>query len=103
MPRSIGGSAREKVHVEETKAVWSGRAPITVITGQERKEIAKRIKKEREQLRRAYPEVHGKVDFITHTITDGTLYVSVRFTEIMSCGRMGTTGLQLSADVSQKK
>ncbi len=26
------------------------------------------------------PEVHGKVvDFISHTVTDGTLYVSVRF------------------------
>ena len=30
--------------------------------------------------RRRYPEVHGKVvDFITHSIEDGTHYFSVRF------------------------
>ena len=37
-------------------------------------------KKEREHLRKVYPEVRGEVvDFITHTVTDGTLYVSIRF------------------------
>ena len=34
------------------------------------------------RLRRKYREVHGKVvDFITHTIDDGTLYFTVRFTD----------------------
>src|SRR5207249_548169 len=38
--------------------------------------------KGREELRKVYPEVRGKVvDFISHTVTDGTLYVSVRFTD----------------------
>jgi hypothetical protein len=41
-----------------------------------------RVKEECEQLRKVYPEVHGKVaDFITHTVTDRTLHVSVRFIE----------------------
>jgi hypothetical protein len=32
------------------------------------------------RLRRKYREVHGKVvDFITHTIDDGTLYFTVHF------------------------
>jgi hypothetical protein len=52
------------------------------ITGKEREEIARLIEEERKHLRLAYPEIHGKVvDFITHTVTDGTLYVSVRFTD----------------------
>jgi hypothetical protein len=35
---------------------------------------------EYDRFRRRYPEVHGKVvDFITHSIEDGTLYFSVRF------------------------
>lgn len=56
--------------------------PIKRITAEERKEIAQPIKKQREQLRKWYPEVHGKtVDFITHSIDDGTLYLSVRFKE----------------------
>ena len=34
------------------------------------------------RLRRKYREVHGKVaDFITHTIDDGTLYFTVRFSD----------------------
>jgi hypothetical protein len=65
---------------KKPKAVWVGAKPIIPISTKGRKEIAKRIKKEREKLRNLYPEVHGKVvDFISHTVTDGTLYVSVRF------------------------
>ncbi len=34
------------------------------------------------RLRRRYPEVHGKVvDFISHSIEDGTLYFAVRFSD----------------------
>jgi len=65
---------------KKPKAVWVGGKPIIPIGTKGRKEIAKRIKKEREKLRNLYPEVHGKVvDFISHTVTDGTLYVSIRF------------------------
>jgi hypothetical protein len=70
---------------KKPKVDWVGSTPITPTTPiitKERKEIGKRIEKEREQLRKVYPEVHGKVvDFISHTVTDGTLYISVRFTD----------------------
>jgi hypothetical protein len=53
---------------------------LTPITAKERRRIAKSIKKKYDRIRRTYPEVHGKVvDFITHSIEDGTLYFSVRF------------------------
>jgi hypothetical protein len=43
-------------------------------------EIDKWIKKRDERFRRRYPEVHGRiVDFITHSIEDGALYLTVRF------------------------
>ena len=62
------------------KVVMSGNTPITPISAKEQREIKKRIEKRHEQLRKRYPEVHGKVvDFINHTVTDGTLYFSVRF------------------------
>ena len=65
---------------KKPKVVWVGSTPITPITAEERKEIHKHIKQRQEQLRKTYPEVHGKVvDFITHTIDDGTLCFSVRF------------------------
>ena len=48
----------------------------------ERLETERRSKHRQGRLRRKYPEVHGKVvDFITHTIDDGTLYFTVRFTD----------------------
>jgi len=54
--------------------------PITPFTAKERRRIDKRIKKKYERFRKRYPQVHGKVvDFITHSIEDGTLYFSVRF------------------------
>ena len=54
--------------------------PITPFTAKERKRFDQRIKKKYERFRKRYPEVHGKVvDFITHSIEDGTLYFSVRF------------------------
>jgi hypothetical protein len=53
-----------------------------MITAEERRQIEKRSKQREARLRRKYPEVHGKVvDFITHTIDDGTLYFTVRFTD----------------------
>jgi hypothetical protein len=65
---------------KKPRVVWVGSTSITPISAKEHREIAKRIRKHREQLRKVYLEVHGKVvDFITHTITDGTLYFSVHF------------------------
>src|SRR6202007_2052216 len=67
---------------KKRKVVWVGNTCITPCTSKERKKIAKQTRKEREQLRKVYPEVHGKVvDFISHTVTDGILYFSVRFTD----------------------
>src|SRR5260370_41499904 len=62
------------------KAVCEGDPPLTPITAKERREIDKSIKRKYDRFRRRYPEVHGKVvDFITHSIEDGTRYFSVRF------------------------
>jgi hypothetical protein len=65
---------------KKPKVVWVGSTPITPISAKERRKINKSIKKRHERLRKRYPEVHGKVvDFISHSIEDGTLYISVRF------------------------
>jgi hypothetical protein len=65
---------------KKRKVVWVGDTPITPISAEERKKINKRIKKRYERLRKRYPEVHGKVvDFISHSIEDETLYITVRF------------------------
>lgn len=65
---------------EEPKAVWVGIAPITLLTPKKSQEIHRRIRKRREELRQRYPEVEGKiVDFISHSIEDGTLFFSVTF------------------------
>jgi hypothetical protein len=62
------------------KVTWVDGIAITPFTAQERKKIGKRVKKKYERFRKRYPEVHGKVvDFITHSIEDGTLYFSGRF------------------------
>ena len=48
----------------------------------EHKRLEKRIKKKHEKLRRRYPEVHGKVvDYVSHSIDDGTLFFSIAFTD----------------------
>ena len=90
---------------KEPKIVWVGSTPITRITAKERREIAKRVKKQQEQLRKTYPEVHGKVvDFITHTIDDGTLYFSVRFKDKTSfCLRYACDMFVVGADLSDWK
>ena len=52
------------------------------LSTRERKQIEKRLNRRYEAFRKKYPEVHGKVvDFITHTVEDGTLYFTVRFTD----------------------
>jgi len=75
---------------------------MTPTTPKERLETERRSKQREGRLRRKYPEVHGKVvDFITHTIDDGTLYFTVHFTDKTSfCVRyacdMFTVGAELS-------
>jgi hypothetical protein len=75
---------------------------MTRITGEERRLIEKRSKQREARLRRKYPEVHGKVvDFITHTVDDGTLYFTVRFTDKTSfCLRYACDLFIASADLS---
>ena len=58
----------------------AGDTPLTPITAKERRKLHKLIKKKYDRFRTRYPEVHGRVvDFITHSIEDGTLYFTVRF------------------------
>jgi len=65
---------------KKIKVVWVGGTPISPISAKKRREIDKSIRKKFKQLRRRYPEVHGKiVDFISHSMQDGTLYFTVRF------------------------
>jgi hypothetical protein len=73
-----------------------------MITAKERREIAKRTKQRQEELRKRYPEVHGKVvDFITHTIDDGTLYFTVRFRDKTSfCLRYACDMFAVGAELS---
>jgi hypothetical protein len=75
---------------------------MTRITPEERREMEKRSKQREARLRRKYPEVHGKVvDFITHTVDDGTLYFTVRFTDKTSfCLRYACDLFVASADLS---
>lgn len=64
------------------KSVWVAGTAVTPISAKERRKIDKRTRKLYDQLRERYPEVHGKVvDFVTHSIEDGTLYFGVRFTD----------------------
>ena len=78
---------------------------MTRITAKERREIGKRSKQREERLRWKYPEVHGKVvDFITHTINDGTLYFTVRFEDKTSfCLRYACDMFAVGADLSDWK
>ena len=72
------------------------------MTPKERQEMERRSKRREGLLRRKYPEVHGKVvDFITHTIDDGTLYFTVRFTDQTSfCVRYACELFAVGAELS---
>ena len=64
----------------KSRGVSDADTPLTPITAKERRKIRKSIKKKYDGFRKRYPGVHGKVvDFITHSIEDGTLYFSLRF------------------------
>jgi hypothetical protein len=65
---------------KKTKAVLVDGIPIKPFSPAEHRRLEGRIRKKDDRFRRRYPEVHSKVvDFITHSIEDGTLYFSVRF------------------------
>jgi len=65
---------------KKRKAVMVDGIPIKPVSPAEHRRLERRIKKKYDRFRRRYPEVHGKVvDFITHSIEDGTLYFTVRF------------------------
>jgi hypothetical protein len=65
---------------KKPKVVRAVGSPINPISAKERAKIDKSITKHLNRLRRRYPEVQGKiVDFISHSIEDGTLYFTVRF------------------------
>jgi hypothetical protein len=96
---------RGDAHEEEAESRVGRKHSHNAITAKERTEIAKRIKNQQKQLRKTYPEVHGKiVDFITHSIDDGTLYFSVRFKDKTSfCLRYGCDMFVVGADLSDWK
>jgi hypothetical protein len=56
--------------------------PIKPISAAEHRRLDRRIKKKHEKLRKQYREVHGKkVDWISHWIEEGILFITVRFTD----------------------
>jgi hypothetical protein len=73
-----------------------------VVMAKERRKIDQRIKKRYDRLRKMHGEVHGKVvDFISHSIDDGTLYFTVRFTDQTSfCLRYACDMFAVGAELS---
>jgi hypothetical protein len=56
------------------------RPTVTAITAEERKKLDERIRDKHQKLRNKYPEIYGKVvDWIHHSVEDGTLYICIRF------------------------
>ena len=62
------------------KPAHEDKAGITPISAKERKRLEAAMERTDEKLRGRYREVHGKVvDWITHTVENGSLYVGIRF------------------------
>jgi hypothetical protein len=67
---------------KKPKTVWAGSIPVRTISPAEHRRLDQRIKKKHEQLRRRYPEIHGKkVDWISHSYEEGLVFFNVRFTD----------------------
>jgi hypothetical protein len=65
---------------KKPKVVMLDGIAVTPITPEERKELDEALKKGHEKLRDRYREVHGKaVDWISHSVEEGSLYVNIRF------------------------
>ena len=63
------------------KAVPTNRTPVSSMT-KEREKIQKQIERTYDKLRNRYPEVRGKVvDFVQQSVSDGIVYVGIRFTD----------------------
>jgi hypothetical protein len=57
-------------------------APVTPLSPKELRRIDKRVEKRHKHLRKRYKEVRGKrVDWISHSIEEGYLYFTVRFSD----------------------
>ncbi|HKW19554.1 MAG TPA: hypothetical protein VJO35_18740 [Terriglobales bacterium] len=70
----------KKREPKKPKVMWVGNTPITPITAKQSRELDKRLQKRYEKLRRRYPELHGRiVDYVSHSIEDGSLFVNVAF------------------------
>jgi hypothetical protein len=67
---------------KQPKVVTVEGIPIKPISAAEHKRLERRIKKKHEQMRRQYPEVHGKkVDWISRWYEEGLCFFNVRFTD----------------------
>jgi hypothetical protein len=63
------------------KARPTSRMPVSSMT-KEREKIQKKIERTYDKLRNKYPEIRGKVvDFVQQSISDGIVYVGIRFTD----------------------
>jgi actin-related protein len=72
---------REKKAVSK-KTLLVGGTSVTPFSAAKHKRPDKQTKKRLEQMRRRYPEVHGrKVDWISHGYDDGYLFFNVKFTD----------------------
>ena len=87
---------------KKPKIAWVGSTPVTPLTAEEHKKLNKLMKKRLLMRRKKYPEVRGKVvDFITHTIDDGTLYFTVHFKDKTSfCLRYASDMFAVGAELS---
>ena len=62
------------------KAVRGDNVEMTPMPAKERKRLEMAVKRADEKFRGRYREVHGKVvDWITHCVENGSLYVGIRF------------------------
>lgn len=78
------------------------KSPSTLITPEERRKLDAQSQKLYERLRHKYLEVHGRVvDFISHSVEDGTPYFTVRFTDKTDfCLRYTCKIVLVGADIS---
>ena len=74
---------RKKWGPKKPRVRLPGGTFVTPTSAEQRQELDRQTKRLYDRLRRRYPEVHGKVvDFISHSIEEGTLYFAIRFTDM---------------------
>lgn len=65
---------------KKARAIRGVGVEIVPMPAKERKRLEAAMERADEKLRSRYREVHGKVvDWITHTVENGSLYVGIRF------------------------